>query len=354
MSTKITIKNKKTITKQEIKQLLSPGHTACAGCGQMIAARTVAQALGPNTIIANATGCLEVTTTAYPMSSWGMPWIHSLFENASAIASGIRAAEDYKSKIKNQKSKINIVAQGGDGGTFDIGFGLISGMWERGEDILYICYDTEAYSNTGIQASSATPWAASTTTTPSGKCMSQPMASVGGPRHAASHPPKTAGMSQVGDQRPAAPGGCPIDAIGSHQRKKDIIAIALAHGLPYVAQSTASFPDDIAAKVKKALTFKGPKYIQIMTPCVPGWKIDSAQTVQVGKLAAQTGLYPLLEYENGQLANVLKVPKPRPKVDKYLELQGRFAHLFKSKSGEKEIKHIQGLADGNVEKYGLD
>lgn len=315
--------NKKT------KQLLSPGHTACAGCGQLIAARTVAQTLGPNTIIANATGCLEVTTTAYPTSSWGMPWIHSLFENASAIASGIQAAL----KQKNKKSpslrrrglgEVNVVAQGGDGGTFDIGFGLISGMWERGENILYVCYDTEAYSNTGIQASSATPWAASTTTTPSGKCIEEKNA-------------------------PA----CPIDAIGSHQRKKDMIAIALAHGLKYVAQSTSGFPDDIVRKVKKALTFKGPKYIQIMTPCVPGWKINSAQTIQVGKLGAKTGLYPLIEYENGKLTKVLKVPKKQPKVDKYLKLQGRFAHLFKSKQGEEQIKYIQGLADENIKKYGL-
>jgi pyruvate ferredoxin oxidoreductase beta subunit len=293
----------------------------------MIAARTVAQTLGPNTIVANATGCLEVTTTAYPMSSWGMPWIHSLFENASAIASGIQAALKQKGKDK----KIHVVAQGGDGGTFDIGFGLISGMWERGEDILYICYDTEAYSNTGIQASGATPWAASTTTTPSGKCIESPQ------------PPLLKG----------AKGDCPIDSIGSHQRKKDMIAIALAHGLIYVAQSTSGFPDDIARKVKKALTFKGPKYIQIMTPCVPGWKINSAQTVQVGKLAAQTGLYPLLEYESGQLTKVLKVPKSRPKVDKYLKLQGRFAHLFKSKQGKEQISYIQKLADENINKYKL-
>ncbi len=324
---------KPTMSKVKTKQLLSPGHTACAGCGQMIAARTVAQALGPNTIIANATGCLEVTTTAYPMSSWGMPWIHSLFENASAVASGIKAALKYKetkSPIGDLVSTPKVVAQGGDGGTFDIGFGLISGMWERGDDILYICYDTEAYSNTGIQASGATPWAASTTTTPSGKCMSKTKSGFGG-----------------------ADEDCPIDAIGSHQRKKDMIAIALAHRLRYVAQSTAGFPDDIAAKVKKALTFKGPKYIQIMAPCVPGWKISSAQAVRIGKLAAQTGLYPLLEYENGQLTNVLKVPKPRPKVDEYLKLQGRFAHLFKNKSGKKQIAYIQKLADGNIEKYGL-
>ncbi|MBU4257128.1 pyruvate ferredoxin oxidoreductase, partial [Patescibacteria group bacterium] len=268
----------KTIAKPtKSKTLLSPGHRACAGCGQLIAARTVAEALGPNTIIANATGCLEVTTTPYPESAWGMPWIHSLFENASAVASGIRAALDYKEKNKSPlppfvKGGIKVVAQGGDGGTFDIGFGLISGMWERGENILYVCYDNEAYMNTGIQASGATPWAAHTTTTPAG-----------------SH------------------------SIGSQQRKKDMIAIALAHGLPYVAQTTAGFLADITAKVKKAAAIEGPAYIQILSPCVPGWGVDPAQTIKLGKLAAQTGLYPLLEYTNGQLTNVMKVPSPQPK-----------------------------------------
>ncbi|MBU4346959.1 thiamine pyrophosphate-dependent enzyme [Candidatus Parcubacteria bacterium] len=308
----------KTIAKPtKSKTLLSPGHRACAGCGQLIAARTVAEALGPNTIIANATGCLEVTTTPYPESAWGMPWIHSLFENASAVASGIRAALDYKEKNKSPlppfvKRGIKVVAQGGDGGTFDIGFGLISGMWERGENILYVCYDNEAYMNTGIQASGATPWAAHTTTTPAG-----------------SH------------------------SIGSQQRKKDMIAIALAHGLPYVAQTTAGFLADITAKVKKAAAIEGPAYIQILSPCVPGWGVDPAQTIKLGKLAAQTGLYPLLEYTNGQLTNVMKVPSPQPKVDEYLKSQIRFKHLFKSEEGKKELEYIQGLADENVRKYGL-
>ena len=311
--------------KPKTKILLSPGHRACAGCGQMIAARTVAKALGPNVIIANATGCLEVTTTPYPESAWDMPWIHSLFENASAVASGILAALKQKEKIYPVKSskagakqfnRVKVVAQAGDGGTFDIGIGLISGMWERGENILYICYDTEAYSNTGVQASGATPWAASTTTTPAGS-------------------------------------GPTIDAIGSHQRKKDMIAIALAHGLPYVAQSTSGFPEDIARKIKKALTIEGPSYIQILCPCVPGWNIDSSQTIKMGKLAAQTGLYPLLEYENGKLINVSKIPEPQPKVEEYLKLQGRFKHLFSNEKGKEQIEYIQELADQNIAKYGL-
>ncbi len=301
----------KTITKPKSKALLSAGHNACAGCGQLIAARTVAEALGPNTIIANATGCLEVTTTPYPNSAWGMPWIHSVFENASAIASGIRAALD-----KKGKKNIKVVAQGGDGGTFDIGFGLISGMWERFENILYICYDNEAYANTGIQASGATPWGANTTTTP------------------------------AGDNKT-------IDAIGSHLRKKNMVDIALAHGLKYVATSTVGYVDDIARKVKKAITIPGPAYIQIMVPCIPGWKIAPNQTIKIGQLAALTGLYPVLEYENGELISKINVKKPRLKVEKYLETQGRYKHLFKNAEGKKQIKFIQEIANQNIEKYGL-
>lgn len=326
MPTKIKVKKSSSKVdqpraKNTTKPLLAPGHRACAGCGQMVAAIAVAEALGPNVIIANATGCLEVTTTPYPESAWGMPWIHSLFENASAIASGVRAALDSKAKNsprlarRGAESEVKVIAQGGDGGTFDIGFGLISGMWERGEDILYICYDNEAYANTGVQASGATPWAANTTTTPAGS-------------------------------------GKTIDAIGSHQRKKDMIAIALAHGLNYVGQSTAGYSEDIKAKVKKALATPGPSYLQILVPCIPGWKIDPGQAVNMGKLAVQTGLYPLLEYENGQLTNVSKISKPK-EVEEYLKPQGRFSHLFKTPAGQEQIKYIQELANQNIKKYGL-
>ena len=299
------------------ESLISPGHRACAGCGQMIAAIAATKGMGPDVIVTNATGCLEVTTTPFPQSAWKMPWIHSVFENASAIASGVRSALDHKNKT-NKKSpykKTKVIAQGGDGGTFDIGFGLISGMWERGENILYICYDTEAYSNTGIQASGATPWAASTTTTPAGK-------------------------------------GKTIDAIGSHQRKKDMIAIALAHGLKYIAQSTAGYPDDITQKVKEALAVDGPAYIQIMTPCVPGWKIKPDEAMNIGKLGVQTGLYPLLKYIDGQLTDKSKITNKK-NVEEYLKLQGRFKHLFKGEQGAKQIKYIQKLADENIEKYKL-
>ncbi|MCF7820064.1 MAG: pyruvate ferredoxin oxidoreductase [Candidatus Pacebacteria bacterium] len=289
------------------KPILGSGHRACAGCGQMIAAMAVASGMSRDIIIANATGCLEVTTTPYPETAWGVPWIHSLFENAAAVASGIRAALNTKGDKKTK-----VIAQGGDGGTFDIGFGLVSGMWERGENILYIAYDTEAYSNTGIQASGATPISASTTTTPAGS-----------------------------------------NSLGSSQVKKDMIAIALAHGLNYVAQSTAGYPSDITNKVKKAISHSGPAYIQILSPCIPGWKIKPDEGLSMGQLAVQTGLYPLLEYENGVLVNKSVLGKNKKPVKDYLEPQGRFAHLFKDKKGKEQIKEIQKLADKNIERYGL-
>jgi len=282
-------------------KFLSPGHNACAGCGQMVAAQAVMRGLNKNVIIANATGCLEVTTTAYPQSAWGLPWIHSLFENAASVASGIRAA------LNKKNDRITkVVVQGGDGGTYDIGLGLISGMWERGENILYICYDTEAYSNTGIQASGATPYGAATTTTPEG-----------------------------------------LKAIGSTQVKKDMLAIALAHGVKYVAQASTGFPDDITRKVKKALAVSGPSYLQILSPCIPGWKINNDEAVLMGKLAVQTGLYPLLEYTDGKLntSSINLSFKAKP-VTEYLKKQGRFKHLK-----PRDIVTIQKLAKENIKKY---
>jgi len=289
------------MTQNTKTKFLSPGHNACAGCGQLSAAQSVMRGLNKDVIIANATGCLEVTTTAYPQSAWGLPWIHSLFENAAAAATGIRTALDAKGDKKTK-----VVVQAGDGGTYDIGIGLVSGLWERGENVLYICYDTEAYSNTGYQASGATPYGASTTTAPSGR-----------------------------------------ESIGSTQRKKDMLAIALAHGLKYVAQTTAGFPDDITTKVKKALTVDGPSYIQILCPCIPYWKINNDEAVTMGKLAVKTGLYPLLEYVDGLLtASSLAVGATSEPVEEYLKGQGRFKHLK-----PETIALIQKLADENAKKY---
>lgn len=289
--------------KKHQQKKLCPGHNACAGCGELSAVQAAMRGLPDKVILTNATGCIEVTTTSYPESSWGVPWIHSLFENAAAVASGVLAALKAKGDTETR-----VVAIGGDGGTYDIGLGFISGMWEREEKILYLCFDTEAYSNTGIQASGATPYGASTTTTPSGK-----------------------------------------RSIGSSTHKKDMVGIALAHGLKYVAQSTAGFPDDITNKVKKALAVDGPSYIQILSPCIPGWKIDYDEAGEMGKLAVKTGLYPLLEYTDGQLsassinANFKAVP-----VEDYLKKQGRFKHL-----NQQDIDTIQGLADENSKRYRL-
>ncbi|HOZ53279.1 MAG TPA: thiamine pyrophosphate-dependent enzyme [bacterium] len=275
------------------KNKISSGHNACAGCGQLSAVQSVMRALNEDTIVVNATGCLEVTTTAYPESAWGLPWIHSLFENTSAVATGISAALKQQ---KNTKTKVVIMA--GDGGTFDIGLGLISGMWERQENILYICYDTESYSNTGYQASGATPYGASTSTSPKGECLIEKKS-------------------------------CQANNIGNQLPKKDMIKIALAHNVPYVAQSTAGYPDDIFNKVKKALDVKGPAYIQILSPCVPGWGIKTDEAVEIGKLATQSGLYPLLEYINGELVDSSNKPENFKELEtKYLQKQKRFKHLF--------------------------
>jgi len=285
------------------KHLLSPGHTACAGCGQALAARLVIDASGPNTIVANNTGCLEVFSTRYPESAWEIPWIHSLFENAAAVASGVEAALIYLGK----KDGINVIAQAGDGGTADIGLQALSGMWERGHDILYVCYDNEAYENTGIQRSGLTPYATNTTTTPPG-------------------------TKSIGNPRP----------------KKPMPEIALAHGIPYVATCSVGFIQDLQRKVKKAHSIKGPKYIQIHVPCPLGWRHEAILTIQVGKLAVETGLYPLIEYENGVLVSQRKIT-PRP-VREYLKVQGRFKHLL---DNPEQLKMIQEIADNNIKKYGL-
>ena len=293
--------------------LLNPGHSACAGCGELLGMRHVLDAAGPNTILTNATGCSEVTTSRYPMSSFKVPWIHANFENAAPLMSGVSAALRYKSKGKVSNEKTNLIAWGGDGATFDIGLGMISGAWERGEDFLYVCWDNEAYMNTGMQASGSTMLGSNTTTTQPGK-----------------------------------------ESLGNQLRKKDMLSIALAHGCTYVASATIGNVMDIEAKVKKALAIPGPKYLQVLVTCVPGWHTDSKDTIKIGRLAQQTGLYPVVEYIEGRLASVAKCPKPRPKVDEYLKLQGRFKHLFKDKNGSKVIDELQKMADYNVNKFGLE
>jgi pyruvate ferredoxin oxidoreductase beta subunit len=283
--------------------LFKPGHTACAGCGQALAARLVIDAAGSNTIVVNNTGCLEVFSTRYPETAWNVPWIHSLFENAAAVASGVEAALIYLGK----KDTTNVIAQGGDGGTADIGLQALSGMLERFHDILYVCYDNEAYENTGIQRSGLTPYGTNTTTTPPG-----------------------------------------AKSIGNICYKKPMPEIANAHGIPYVATASAGFPQDVQRKVKKAISIKGPKYIQIHVPCPLGWRHETELTYQIARLAVETGLYPLIEYENGKLVAARKI-QPKP-VEEYLKAQGRFKHLL---NNPEQIKQIQEIADNNIQKYNL-
>jgi len=287
----------------ENSPLFKCGHTACAGCGQAVAARLVIESAGANTIIANSTGCLEVFTTKYPETAWGVPWIHSLFENSAAVASGIEAALIYLGK----KDTTNVIAQGGDGSTGDIGLQAISGMLERGHDILYVCYDNEAYMNTGVQRSGLTPFDTNTTTSPAGALSS-------------------------GNLRP----------------KKPVPEICAAHGIPYVATASAGFPQDLIRKVKKAIAIKGPKYIQIHVPCPLGWRHESNQMLPVAKMAVETGLYPLFEYEFGVITARKQIaPKP---VEEYLKMQGRFKHLL---NNPVELKKVQDVADNNIKKYNL-
>jgi pyruvate ferredoxin oxidoreductase beta subunit len=286
---------------------LESGHRACQGCGEALAARLVVECAGPDVMIANATGCLEVFTTAWPQSSWRVPWMHSLFENAAAVASGMEAA--MKAKGKNTK----VLAFAGDGGTYDIGFQSLSGMLERQHNILYVCYDNEAYMNTGIQRSSSTPHAAMTTTSPAGS-----------------------------------------ERMGKRHLKKDLMSIVAAHHIPYAASASVAFPADLQRKVRLAMGIDGPTFLVIHSPCPLGWRHASALTIEVARRAVECALFPLVEIARGSVTNLMPIRNIRPVTD-YLELQGRFAHLFNSddaRAGE-ERAHLQALADYNIAFYGL-
>ncbi|MBI5429940.1 MAG: pyruvate ferredoxin oxidoreductase [Nitrosomonadales bacterium] len=290
---------------------INSGHRACQGCGEALGARyaldAAMEASNSQLIAANATGCLEVFTTPYPETSWQLPWMHSLFGNAAAVATGIAAAL----KVKG-RNEVRVVAQGGDGGTTDIGFGCLSGMFERNDDVLYICYDNEAYMNTGVQRSSATPPAARTATT-------MPVGA---------HPGNPFGQG------------------------KFVPAIAMAHEIPYVATATVADLRDLEAKVKRAMEFRGARYIHILVPCPLGWGTASDDTILIARLAHETGLFPVFEAEHGVQVSALTIRKQRP-VEEYLKPQKRYAHLFGAKPKPDVIARIQQRADRNIRKYGL-
>ncbi|MHC1585433.1 MAG: pyruvate synthase subunit PorB [Candidatus Syntropharchaeia archaeon] len=291
-----------------MKKLFTPGHRACAGCGAALAVKFALWATGEDVIVVSPTGCIEIISSPYPESSWNVPWIHSLFENAAAVGAGIEAAL----KALGRKGNTKVLCIGGDGGSLDIGIQAISGAFERGHDITYICYDNEAYMNTGVQRSGCTPYDAHTTTSPYGKV-----------------------------------------SFGNKTRKKDACAIFAGHGIPYCATASTSYARDAVEKIKKAVEIEGPTFIHIHTPCPTGWRFDSSKTVEVGRLAVETALWPLYEIEDGEITGVKKIYKRKP-VEEYLRVQGRFRHLFVKEGGKEEIKKIQEIADENAKKYGLD
>jgi pyruvate ferredoxin oxidoreductase beta subunit len=290
---------------------ITGGHKACQGCGEALAARCVIDAAYEATdgkiVLVNATGCLEVFSSVYPENSWNVPWIHSLFGNAPAVAAGVIAALE-----KQGQKNVRVIAQGGDGATADIGMGCLSGMFDRNDDVLYVCYDNQAYMNTGVQRSGATPPLARTATTLPNK----------------------------------------IYLGNSEKTGKNVPQIAIAHGIPYVATASIGNIHDLEQKVVKAIRIRGAKYIHIHVPCPLGWGYPPAETIKIAKLAIQCGLFPLFEAENGRLVRSVPIDD-QICVDDYLRIQKRFSHLYGKNATTDTVKILQNIANENVEKYGL-
>lgn len=278
------------------EEFFASGHTACAGCGLALAIRYALKAAGKNVIVIEATGCGEVFSTPYPRTSWRVPWIHVAFETAASVASGIERA------LKIQGKDTKVLVFGGDGATFDIGFGALSGAIERGHDFCYVCFDNGAYMNTGYQRSGATPRFASTTTSPAGSKIH-----------------------------------------GKVETKKPLPLIVGAHGA-YTATATVANPIDVVNKVKKGLAKKGPAYVQVFCPCIPGWKMDSHKTIEISRLAVNSLAYPIYEIEDGVITINQKPEKPVPIRD-YMKLQKRFAHL-----NDEEIAKVQDFVNSEYQK----
>lgn len=294
----------------ERSNAITSGHRACQGCGEALGARYAVDAAmcasGNKLVAANATGCLEVFSTPYPESAWQLPWMHSLFGNTPAVASGMAAAAKAQGR-----SDIRVLAQGGDGGTTDIGFGCLSGMFERNDDVLYICYNNQAYMNTGVQRSSQTPPAARTATT-----------------------------MPVGPE--------PGNVFGTG---KFLPAIAMAHEIPYVATASIHDLHDLERKVERAMELRGARYIEVFVTCPLGWGSAASDTLKIARLAVETGLFPLFEAEYGELVASNKIRHRRP-VEDYLRLQRRFAHVFKPENAW-ELERLQAQADRNIKRYEL-
>ncbi|HHY13415.1 MAG TPA: pyruvate ferredoxin oxidoreductase, partial [Thermoanaerobacterales bacterium] len=283
-----------TLKEQSKKgEVLTGGHRLCAGCGHGIATRMVLNAVDNPVVISCATGCLEVATTIYPYTAWESSFIHNAFENAAATISGVEAAYNSLKRQGKIKDDFKFIAFGGDGGTYDIGLQSLSGAIERGHDFVYVCLDNGAYMNTGVQRSSATPRGADTTTSPAGKLTP-----------------------------------------GKKQYRKDLLAIMVAHNIPYAAQASPNNWRDLYKKAKKAFEVKGPAFINIMSPCPRGWRYNTPDISDIMRLAYETRYWPLCEVENGKWKLNYKPRKHIP-VEEWLKLQGRFRHLFDDKN-----KHI--------------
>jgi pyruvate ferredoxin oxidoreductase beta subunit len=272
------------------------GHRACQGCAEILALRMALKVFGKDTILTMATGCMEIISTPLPLTDWTLPWIHVAFENAAAVASGVESAlKILMEKGKIPQKDIHVIAIAGDGGTSDIGLQALSGALERGHKFTYICVDNEAYMNTGIQRSSATPFGAMTTTSPPGK-----------------------------------------KSMGQSTWKKNMPKIAAAHNIPYVATACPSYPFDLMEKVKKAKNTNGPSYLHILSVCPTGWRIPTEAAIEYGRLAVRSGAFPLYEVENGKYRLTHKT-EPLLPISEYLKGQGRFRHLT-----DEMIASIQG------------
>jgi pyruvate ferredoxin oxidoreductase beta subunit len=289
------------------KELFSSGHRACTGCGEVLAVRQVLLSAIKPVACVMPTGCLEIVSTIYPHTAWQVPMFHSAFENAAATVSGMEAAYNALRRKGKITDEINFIAFGGDGGTYDIGFQALSGAVERRHRFLYVCLDNEAYMNTGIQRSSATPLGAHTTTSPAGKV------------------------------KP-----------GKAEWRKDIVEIMIAHDIPYAAQATIWNWNDLANKVRKAQTLSGPSFINVLVPCPLGWGYHSSQTINLSRLAVETCFWPLYECENG-VYRINYTPKEKLPVVEWLKLQDRFRHLLKPEN-EHLVKEFQAEVDRRWER----
>lgn len=296
---------RKNLRDVSLDEYFAPGHRGCAGCGNVIATRLALKASGKNVIVTASTGCTEVISTPYPESSWGVPWVHANFENAAAVASGVASAVEVLNRKGKKKLNAKSIVIAGDGGTVDIGFQSLSGAMERGDNILYICVDNEAYMNTGVQRSGSTPYGASTTTSPPGKF-----------------------------------------SVGQDTPKKDMPAIIAAHHVPYVATACISFPLDFMEKVKKAIDVDGPAYIHILSPCPTGWGFPSEKTIELGRLAVDSGMWDLYEIVNHDIRFTYK-PTVKVPVKEYIKGQKRFAHVK-----DELLEKIQKDIDTKLQRMG--